>query len=63
MKTSDLKPLHVCWIVDIYTKLKQMKESILNGFDKTGITEAVKLVNEAFARIENPFSENQANEM
>ena len=40
-----------------------MKESILNGFDKTGITEAVKLVIEAFARIENPFSENRANEM
>ena len=57
---SDLKPLHACWIVDMYTylkQLKQQKESILNGFDKAGITEAVKSANEVFAIIENPFTE------
>ena len=60
---SDLKPLHARWIVDMYTYLKQQKGSILNGFDKAGITEAVKSANEVFARIENLFSEKVANEM
>ena len=60
---SDLKPLYARWIVDMYTYLRQQKESILNGFDKAGITEAVKSANEVFARIENPFSEKGANEM
>ena len=63
LKISDLKPLHPHWIVDMYTYLKQQKESILNGFDKACITEAVKSANEVFARIENPFTEKRANEM
>ena len=63
MKMSDLKPLHARWIVDMYTYLKQPKESILNGFDKGGITEAVKPANEVFARIENPSAEKRVNEM
>ena len=54
---SDLKPLHARWIVDMYTYLKQQRESILNGFDKAGITEAFKSANEVFARIENPYTE------
>ena len=53
----DLKPLCAHWIVDMYTYLKQQKESILNGFDKAGITEAVKSANQVFARIKNPFAE------
>ena len=57
MKISHLRALHAHWIVDIYTYLKQQKESILNGFYKAGITEAVKSVNEIFARIENHFTE------
>ena len=61
--SEQLKPLHVCWIVDIYTYLKQQKESILNRLDKAGITEAVKSANEKFARIENPFVEKRVNEM
>ena len=63
MKKSDLKPLHARWVVDMYAYLKQQKESILNGFDKAAITEAVKSANEVFQRIENPFAEKQANEM
>ena len=63
MKISDLKPLHAHWMVDMYTYLKQQKESILNGFDKAGITEAVKSANEVFARIENPFAEKRTNKM
>ena len=57
MEMSDLKPLHARWIVDMYTYLKQQRESILNGFDKPGITEAFKSTNEVFARIENPYTE------
>ena len=49
VEMSDLKPLHARWIVDMYTYLKQQKESILNGFDKAGITEAVKSANEVFS--------------
>ena len=60
---SDLKPLHARWIVDMYSYLTQQKESILNGFDKAGITEAVKSVNEVFARIEKALAEKRANEM
>ena len=60
---SDFKPLYAHWIVDMYTHLNQQKESILNRFDKAGITEAVKSANEVFARIENPFAEKRANEM
>ena len=51
MKLSDLKPLHARWIVDIFVYLKQQNESIVNGFDKAGITEAVKSANEVFSRI------------
>ena len=63
MKMSDLKPLHAHWVVDMYTYLKQQKESILNGFDKADITEAVKSANEVFTRIENPFAEKRANKI
>ena len=42
MKLSDLKPLHARWIVEMFDYLKQQNESIVNGFDKAGITEAVK---------------------
>ena len=51
MKLSDLKPLHARWIVDMSVYLKQQNESIVNGFDKAGITEAVKSANEVFSRI------------
>ena len=47
----------------MYTYLKQQKESMLYGFDKAHITEAVKLANEIFARTEKPFAEKRANEM
>ena len=63
VKISSLKPLYERWIVDMHTHLKQQKESILNWFDKAGITEAVKSGNEVFARIKNLFAEKRANEM
>ena len=56
---SDLKPLCARWIVEMYDYLKQQKGAILNGFDKTGIKEAVKLANKVFERIENPLQKNE----
>ena len=61
MKLSDLKPLHARWIVEMFDYLKQQNESIVNGFDKAGITEAVKSANEVISRIENPFIEKRQN--
>ena len=57
LKMSDLNPLHARWVVEMYDYLKQQKGSILNGFDKAGITEVVKSANEVFAKIENSFTE------
>ena len=57
VKLSDLKPLHARWFVEMFDYLKQQNESIVNGFDKAGITEAVKLANEVFSKIENPFTQ------
>ena len=56
---SYLKPLHARWIVDMYTYLKQQKESILNGLENAGITEAFKSANELFARIETLLLRNE----
>ena len=61
MKLSDLKPLHARWIVQMFDKQKQQNESIVNGFNKAGITEAVKSVNDVFPRIENPFTQKREN--
>ena len=60
LKMSDLKSLFVRWMVEINDYLRQQKWSILNGFDKAAITEAVKSTNEVFIRIENPFTEKRA---
>jgi len=59
MKLSDLKPLHAKWVVDIYAYLKQQKDSIIKGFEKAGILEAVKMAQEVYARNENPFDEKR----
>ena len=60
LKMSDLKSLYARWIVEINDYLRQQKGSILNGFDKAGITETIKSANEVFTRIENPFTEKRA---
>ena len=59
LKLSDLKPLHAKWIVEMYGYLKQQKESVVKGFEKAGILEAVKMAQEVHARCENPFDEKQ----
>ena len=57
LKLSDLKPLHAKWIVEMYGYQKQEKESVVKGFEKVGILEAVKMAQEVYARCENPFDE------
>ena len=59
LKLSDLKPLHAKWIVEMYGDLKQQKESVVKGFEKAGILEAVKMAQEVYARCENPFDEKR----
>ena len=39
--------------------LKQQKGSILNWFDKAGITEAINSANKVFAKIGSLFTEKQ----
>ena len=56
LKLSDLKPLHVKWIVDKYRKQDDFK---LKGFDAAGITKAIKFANDVFTREENPFDEHR----
>ena len=46
LKLSDLKPLHAKWIVEMSGYLKQQKESVVRGFEKAGILEAVKMAQE-----------------
>ena len=53
LKLSDLKPLHAKWIVEMYGYLKQQKESVVKGFEKAGILEAVKMAQEVYGRCEN----------
>ena len=43
----------------MYGYLKQKKRSILNEFDKAGITEAVTSANEVFMRTEKTFTEKR----
>ena len=59
LKLSDLKLLHAKWIVEMYGYLKQQIESVVKGFEKAGILEAVKMPQEVYARCENPFDEKR----
>ena len=42
MRLSNLKPLHAQWIQDSWMDLKEHKEIVKNGWQKTGITEAIE---------------------
>ena len=50
LKLSDLKLLHAKWIVEMYYYLKQQKESILKGFEKAGVLDAVKMAQEVYEK-------------
>ena len=56
-KLSNLKPLHASWIVDLYKHLSDNQEIIVNGFDSTGISEAVTKASTVLDKVENPFRE------
>ena len=55
LKLSDLKPLHAKWIVDTYIHLRKQNDSVIKGFDAAVITETIKVANDVFTRVENPF--------
>ena len=48
------------WTIEIYDYLKKQKGSTLYGYDKAGVTEAVKSANKVLARNENPITEEVA---
>ena len=56
-KLTDIKPLHAQWVIDLYHHLCKEKEFVVNGFEATGVTEAITKANEVMIRIENPFKE------
>ena len=58
LKLSDLKPLHAKWIVEMYGYLKQQKESVVKGFEKAGILEAVKMAQEVYAGVKILLTKN-----
>ena len=54
-KLTDLKPLRVSWIVDLYGHLKKETVIIIKGFDSTGIADAVNNAQSVYEKIENLF--------
>ena len=56
LKLSDLKPSHAKWVVEMYKYLKQTKEFVIKGFEKTGIMEAAKSAQDVYTRCENPLT-------
>ena len=48
LKFSDLKPLHVQWIVETYNHLKHQNDSIIKGLDTAGISGATTCANDVF---------------
>ena len=59
LKLSDLKPLHARWIVETYNHLKHQNDSIINGLDAAGFSEAITCANDVFIQVENPFDEQR----
>ena len=54
---TELKVMHIKWILKLYNHLCHQNEIILNGRKATSITEAVESANTVLERIENPFRE------
>ena len=52
---SQVNPLHVKWIFEMYKYLQEPNVFIVNDFEAAGITEAVEKANEVFHRIQKPF--------
>ena len=54
---STIKPLHVKWIVDVFTFMKESKDLIIFGFRKTHIAEAAAESDTLMNLCENAFQE------
>ena len=52
---SQVKPLHVKLIFEMYKYLQGRNDLIINDFKAAGITEAVEKANEVFHRIKKSF--------
>ena len=52
---TRLKSLHAKWIEELYIHLKGQVEIILNGFEHTGIMEAIDNAENFVSDVENPF--------
>ena len=43
LSLSVLKPIHARWLISLYDHLRNQRETIIKGFDKAGISEAISL--------------------
>ena len=59
LKLNDLKPLRAKWVTEMYEYLKEQKESVVKGFEETGIMETVKSTQDIYTRCENPFDDRR----
>ena len=51
------KSLHAKWIEQLYVYLKSQSDIIINGFQHTGIMEAIENAEKFASNEENPFRE------
>ena len=51
--------LHAKWVVEKYEYLKEQREPIIKGFEKSGIMEVVKSAQDIHRRSENPFDDGR----
>ena len=51
--------LHAKWVVEKYEYLKEQKEPVIKGFEKSGIMEVVKSAQDIHRRSENPFDDGR----
>ena len=56
-KLSDLKPIHVRWIVNWFNHVIKEKEMTVRGFNSAGTSKAVQNAEDIYEKIENAFKE------
>ena len=56
-KLSDIKPLHGQWNADPSNHMREEKDTIVNRFKSTDVTEAIPSAQEIVTKVENPFRE------
>ena len=55
LNLSEIKPLHVKWVYEMYEYLRGRSDLVFNGFESPEIIELVKKSNEVFERIGKLF--------